>query len=148
MKPSHLKCGHGVKFVFMMTQNWTNMCICMSQSASGLCGFSCPTASSTLSWHLSDLAYGPGRAETYFAWGNVISMTTRTGSGCRTKLKKKLIISSLRQRLGKDTLGHPLQRGNGQSPGETLRPSDQSDGFQPPRRFQPAKGVAIPSATV
>ena len=31
---------------------------------------------------------------------------------------------------------------------QTLRPSDQSDGFQPPRRFQPAKGFTIPSATV
>ena len=43
---------------------------------------------------------------------------------------------------------HPLQRGSGQSPGDILCPPDQSDGFQPPRRFEPAKGVAIPSATV
>ena len=32
----------------------------VSQSASGLCGFSCPTASTTLSWHFSGLAYGLG----------------------------------------------------------------------------------------
>ena len=43
--------------------------------------------------------------------------------------------------------GHPYWR-SGQSSGETLSPPDQSDGWQPPRHFQPAKGVAIPSATI
>ena len=33
-------------------------------------------------------------------------------------------------------------------PGEILSPSNQSEGLQPPRLFQPAKGIAIPSATV
>ena len=33
----------------------------VSQSASGLCGVSCPTASTTLSWHFSGLAYNRHR---------------------------------------------------------------------------------------
>ena len=36
-------------------------------------------------------------------------------------------------------------RESGQSLKETLSPSNQSEGLQPPRHFQPAKGVAIPS---